>query len=224
MNHKLLLSIHIIVDTFRYERRLTLPDNPQQPFYQHWVFILFVLFLGIAFVVVMVNQQENSQTVQAAVPASPFYKKLEKEELKEKMAQPNKTPEVAAAENVMKNFGTTNIEKENAVLSSRFESGVVETITLVENFKSPESLQRSLLYKVGDFMKAMKSEEEVTQATLIVQAPLSDRYGNVENGDVMVVILSKETLNKINFNHFNAKNLPFVADSFWEHPALSAAK
>lgn len=201
-----------------------MPDKPQQPFYQHWVFILLVLFLGIAFVVFIVNQQENSQTVQAAVPASPFYKKLEKEELKEKMAQSNKTPEVAAAINIIKNFGTTNIEKENAVLSSRFESGVVETITLVENFKSTESLQRSLLYKVSDFMKAMKSEEEVTQATLIVQAPLSDRYGNVKNGDIMVVILSKETLNKINFNHFNAINLPFVADSFWEHPALSAAK
>ena len=49
----------------------------------------------------------------------------------------------------------------------------------------------------------------------------TDRYGNVENGDVIVVIFSKETLNKINFHHFNAKNLSAVADSYWEHPAFS---
>ncbi|SDM90347.1 hypothetical protein SAMN05518871_102524 [Psychrobacillus sp. OK028] len=197
-------------------------DNTQQPFYQRWSFILFVLFLGIAVIANVVNQTEKEEPVKVEVTDSPFYKKMEKQELNEKMAQSDKSPEVIAAEIIMKNFGTTNIEKENAVLSSRFESGVVETIALEVNFESADSLKLSILNSTVKFMKAMKSLDEVNQATLIVQAPLTDRYGNVKNDDVIVVLISRETLNKINFNNFNAKNLPAVADSYWEHPALSA--
>lgn len=197
-------------------------DHTQQPFYQRWGFIFFLLFLGIVIFVIIVQHTEKAETNIVDASNSPFYKKMAKEELKEKMAQSNKTPEVVAAEIIMNNFGTTNIEKENAVLSSRFESGVVETIALEEKFASAESLKRSMFYTTVEFMKAMKSQEDVTQATLIVQAPLTDRFGNVEIDDVMVVLMSRETLNKINFNNFHTANLPAVADSYWEHPALSA--
>ncbi|WP_391115951.1 hypothetical protein [Psychrobacillus sp. L3] len=197
-------------------------DKTKQHFYQRWWFILIVLILGIGIFENIVNSLEKADTNKVEVTDSPFYKKMAREELKEKMAQKHKTPEVVAAEIIMKNFGTTNVEKERAVLSSRFESGVVEAIALEEKVKSAKTSKRSFLYNTVEFMKAMKSQEEVTQATLIVQAPLTDRYGNVGNGDVMIVLMSRETLNKINFNNFNAENLSAVADSYWEHPALSA--
>lgn len=197
-------------------------DDTQKNTYQRWWFILLILFFGIIIIENIVDNTEEVETVKVDISTLPFYNKMAKEELKEKMAQSHKTPEVVAAEIIMKDFGTTNLEKENAVLSSRFEGGVVETIALEENFKSAESLKRSIWYSTVDFMKAMNSQDEVIQATLIVQAPLTDHYGNVENGDVMVVLMSKETLNKINFNNFNAENISAVADSYWEHPALSA--
>lgn len=197
-------------------------DKTKQPFYQSWWFILLIFFLGIGIIENLFDPTEKAETVKAEVTDSPFYKKMAQEELKEKKTQNHKTPEVIATEVIIKNFETTNKDKENVVLSSRFESGVVETITLEEKFKSAESLKLSGLYNTVDFMEAMKSLDEVSQATLIVQAPLTDRYGNVEIGDVLIVLMSRETLNKINFNNFNAKNLPAVADSYWEHPALSA--
>ncbi|QFF99355.1 hypothetical protein PB01_11260 [Psychrobacillus glaciei] len=197
-------------------------DKMKQHFYQRWWFILIVLILGIGIFENIVNRLEKVETDRVEVTDSSFYKKMEREELKEKMSQKNKTPEVVAAEIIMKNFGTTYVEKEKAVLSSRFESGVVEAIALEEKVKSAKSSKRSFLYNTVEFMKAMKSQEEVTQATLIVQAPLTDRYGNVGNEDVMIVLMSRETLNKINFNNFKAENLSAIADSYWEHPALSA--
>ena len=198
-----------------------MPDNSQQHFYQSSWFILIILIIGIGIIGNMVSYSGNVQTDKVEVTASPFYKQLEKEELQEKMAQKQKTPEAIAAEIIIKNFGSTSLDKEKAVVSSRFENGVVETIALEEKFKSAESLQRSILHSTVEFMEAMKSQEDVTQATLIVQAPLTDHYGNVENGDVMIVLISKETLRRINFHHFNAKNLSAVADSYWEHPAFS---
>lgn len=197
-------------------------DDTQQHFYQSWWFILIILILGIGIIENIVSHSGNAEIDKMEVAASPFYKQMEKEELKEKMTQNQKEPEVIAAKIIMKNFGTTNLEKERAVLSSRFESGVVETIALEENIKSAKSAKQSFLYNTVEFMKAMKSQEHVNQATLIVQAPLTDRYGNVEIGDVMIVLMSRETLNKINFNNFNPANLSAVADTYWEHPAFSA--
>jgi len=198
-----------------------LADKTQQPIYQRWGFILFILFLGIGIIGYFVIPTEKTETDNMEVTYSPFYKKMAKEELEEKMTQSDKSPEVIAAEIIIKNFGTTNKEKENAVVSSRFESGVLETVALEEKIKSAKSIKRSFLYSTVEFMKVMKLQDEVTQATLIVQAPLTDRYGNVENGDVMIVLMSRETLNKINFNNFNVENLSVVADSYWEHPTLS---
>ena len=189
--------------------------------YQRWWFILFILFFGIGFIAYFVIHTEKTETDNIEVTYSPFYKKMAREELKEKMTQSHKSPEVIAAEIIMKNFGTTYKEKENAIVSSRFESGVLETIALKEKIKSAKSIKRSFLYSTVEFMKVMKLQDEVTQATLIVQAPLTDRYGNVENGDVMIVLMSRKTLNKINFNNFNVENITAVADSYWEHPALS---
>lgn len=190
--------------------------------YHRWWFILVTLFLVIVIMANIGDDKEKVETVKVDISSLPFYKKMAKEELKEKMTQSYKTPDVVAAEIIMKDFGTTAEERENAVLSSRFESGVVEAIAIEENFKSAKSLKLSILQRTVDFMKAMSVLDDVTQATFIVQAPLTDRYGNVENGDVMVVVMSKETLTKINFENFYAENLSFVADSYWEHPALSA--
>jgi len=196
-------------------------DNSQQHFYQSWWFKwIIILIIGIGIIGNMVNHSGTIKTDKMEETASPFYKQMEKEELQEKMTQQQKTPEAIAAEIVIKNFGTTSLEKEKAVVSSRFENGVVETIALEEKFSSADSLKQSILVSTKEFMNAMKSQEAVTQATLIVQAPLTDHYGNVKNGDVMIVLMSKETLNKINFHHFNAENLSAVADSYWEHPAF----
>lgn len=180
-----------------------------------------IIVLGIGIVENIVDSGEKAETEVVEAATSPFYEKMAKEELKEKMAENQMTPEVIAAKTIMENFGSTAMEKERALVSSKFENGVVEGIALEENVLSAESLKHSSLYSTVDFMKAMKAQEDVTQATLIVQAPLADPYGNVENGDVLIVIMSRETLNKINFNNFQPKHLSFVADSYWEHPVLS---
>lgn len=118
-------------------------DETQKPIYQRWWFILFIVFLGIGIILYSVIHTEITEIVSIDVADTMFYKKMEKEELKEKMMQNHKNPEVIAAEIIMKNFGTTYIEKENAVVSSRFESGILETIALEERIISAQSTKHS---------------------------------------------------------------------------------
>ena len=52
------------------------------------------------------------------------------------------------------------------------------------------------------------------------QADFVDDYGESSKGRAIVYHISKETVEKINFDNFVFDNLPKVADNYWEHPAL----
>ena len=69
-------------------------------------------------------------------------------------------------------------------------------------------------------MESMKSQPNVAETTLAVQVPLTDQYGNTKNGEVLRVTLSREALDKINFEGFSVNNLSAIAGDYWEHPAL----
>lgn len=189
-------------------------DNLKTPIYKRWWVILIAVYFGIGVIGTVLTN--GSEAAELNTTAS-VVKQVTKEHINEHYKTP---PDVVAAELIEKKFGSNN--NENAVISAKFESGVIEVIALEENFLSAETAKRTFLENTVAFMEAMKAQTDVTQATLIVQAPLSDRYGNVENGDVMIVIMSRETLEKIHFENFQVNNLSSVADSYWEHPALSA--
>lgn len=50
--------------------------------------------------------------------------------------------------------------------------------------------------------------------------PMKDKYGNVEDGDILRIKLMRETAEKINWDGFEASNYPEVADFFFMHPAF----
>ncbi len=63
--------------------------------------------------------------------------------------------------------------------------------------------------------------EEITRVDLKWQLPLVDAYGNEELGVVMEILLTRDTVERINWDNFLFENLPEVADIYQEHPALS---
>lgn len=50
--------------------------------------------------------------------------------------------------------------------------------------------------------------------------PLVDAYGNSKEDTVLKIMLTKETLDKINFEQFDKDNFSVIADEFYQHPAL----
>ena len=184
--------------------------KPKKPIYKKWWFITIMVFLVLSVIGALTDDGETENVKEEVVPV------VKKEEPKV-----IKTPESVSADFIRKNFGTNKDEKKKAVISTKFENGVVEATALEVTFWSPKSAKRSFLDNTKDYMEQMKKFDDVQTATLIVHVPLTDQYGNEKNGEVLRVTMNRETLDKINFENFNIENIEQVADEYKEHPALS---
>ncbi|SER78943.1 hypothetical protein [Psychrobacillus sp. OK032] len=192
-------------------------ENTKDPFYQQWWFIILIIILAVGIIENVFDDSDQAREERAEAITSAF----QEEAVMKEIVENKSTPDIIAAHLIKKRFGSTKEEKENMVVSAEYESGVVEVIISAKKVSSAKTLKHASLTTAFDYMKSMKSHPNVNQATFIVQAPLTDPFGNVEVGDVMIVLMSRETLEKINFQHFKVGNLSTVADIYWEHPVLT---
>lgn len=183
----------------------------KKPFYKKW----WVITIAVFFVLSIIAALTDDGTTEA-IEEKEVVKEVKKEEVKVV-----KTPDVITAEFIKKNFGTNKNEKKKAVVSTSFNNGIVEGVALEVTYWSPETAKKEFLKNTKDYMEEMKALKEVVRATLVIQVPLTDKYGNVKNGEVMRVMMNRETLDKIDFENFNADNLASIADNYYEHKALS---
>lgn len=193
-------------------------ENSKDPFYQQWWFIILIIILAIGIIENVFDDSDHARVERADAITSAF----QEEAVKKETVENKPAPDEIAANLIKKRFGSTKEEKENKQVSAEYESGVVEVIIKATKVSTAKTLKRASLNTAFDYMKSMKDHPNVTQATFIVQAPLTDPFGNVETEDVMIILMSRETLDKINFQHFKTSNFSTVADSYWEHPTLNS--
>lgn len=90
-----------------------------------------------------------------------------------------------------------------------------------------DNITQNLIYKgmlmdSSDLAEGFKNSGlEIHDIMMSWQFPLIDTYGNEEDGEVLRINLSGESLNQINFDNFLFENLPSIADNYWEHPSFS---
>lgn len=63
--------------------------------------------------------------------------------------------------------------------------------------------------------------DEVSEVSVMWQLELTDQYGNSEYDMVMSTTFTKETAEKVNWENVLYENVPNIADSYYEHPALN---
>lgn len=194
-----------------------MPENSKDPFYQRWWFIILLIILAVGIIENAFDDSDQARVERADAITSAF----QAEAVNEKTVENKPSPDEIASHLIKKRFGSTKDERENTVVSAEYESGVVEVIIKATKVSTAKTLKRTSLNTAFDYMKSMKDHPNVNQATFIVQAPLTDPFGNIETEDVMIILMSRETLDKINFQHFKMTNLSTVADSYWEHPTLT---
>lgn len=78
------------------------------------------------------------------------------------------------------------------------------------------------LTSAEDVFKLLQNNDYVASVGVDVSLPLTDQYGNESEGNVLSVILSKEALDRINFDNFNIENLGDIAEHYYLHPDLVA--
>jgi len=84
--------------------------------------------------------------------------------------------------------------------------------------------RESMWLDSSKILKPLKGRKDIGQVTLFWSAKLQDDYGSEFDGNVMKMTLSKATLDKINFDNFDYNKFPQIADSYWEHQAMTKEK
>ncbi len=74
--------------------------------------------------------------------------------------------------------------------------------------------------RCGNTCWLLSLDTHVNEITMNAHLVLVDKYGGESTDKVMAIRMSKGTWEKINWDNFLIDNLPSVADTYWEHPAI----
>lgn len=104
----------------------------------------------------------------------------------------------------------------------------VESDRIFIDFMADENLttnltRRGMWTDITDLLEKLPAQIDPKIEYLIFQAyfPLVDQYGKESIDRVMLVTVARKTWEKIEWDNFLKENLSKIADSYWEHPALS---
>lgn len=90
--------------------------------------------------------------------------------------------------------------------------------------KPSNTARATILDRSCELLPNLQHRKDVGQVTLFWTGTLVDTYGSESQEQVVKITLSKATLDKINFDNFVYNDLPSIADSYWEHPAMTKEK
>jgi predicted PurR-regulated permease PerM len=91
-----------------------------------------------------------------------------------------------------------------------------------ENLTSDLTL-RGLWIDAEDITKELSSVVSQSISRIVIEPYLTlvDQYGKEELSKVASITIKRDTWEKINWENFLTDNLPTIADSYWNHPALN---
>lgn len=198
----------------------------KKPFYKRWWFILLVAIFIIG-AIGGGDDEESLETTEAETEE--VVEETEPEEIEEVV---EKEPEEEVEEEVEPEETYDNVfeEKANEVFGGRLQDVFVdEAGEATEHYVgitsklgagwNEKTMRDSFYYDVVAMISELQNEE-FDRLVFDATADMQDEYGNVKEMKVITVNLTKETVDKINFENFQSSNLPNVADAMFIHPAF----
>ncbi len=198
----------------------------KKPFYKRWWFIGLVV-LTIIGAIVSAGEDTTTEQPQEST-SSAVEEKQDTTEPKQEESVQIKREDISLdqyLEHIVKEVigEETNMDKPVFVSISNGDEGIKD-ITLNPNDNLTNNMMvGGMLSDASDYYKAIKDDEEVKKlkgVSLIYQMTLVDKLGNESINPVLILTVSPETMNKINWDNFITDNLPDVADTYYLHPAL----
>lgn len=114
-----------------------------------------------------------------------------------------------------------DIYGDDKLLSVEYMDGVNVAVIKIKSDLTPGMMRTSTLSSTTKLLKELKNVAELKSVDVNVISSLTDQYGNSSDDKVMSISVSRAVIDKINYDNFNYKNLPDIADDYWEHPAMS---
>lgn len=112
----------------------------------------------------------------------------------------------------------TTYNKQDTVQQVQYspDSNTVNIKVYAQDGLSNKGIKEGVWMDISKVLRQLKDKGYGT-VSFDIQYPLTDKYGNKSDGTVMSVSFNQDTLQKINWNNFDYKNIPNVATTYWQH-------
>lgn len=194
-------------------------DVVKKPIYKKWWFWVII----IIFLVKGLGSTSSDEKVSDAEIEKVETREV-KESKKEEVEEVEETKEELSNEETIKKrieetVGEENLEVFNYVPENNF--------SLIK-FKGTESLSNKMTVKSMylDMFKILEKIQPIldTNVDFNIIYPLVDKFGNSEDEIVIKATFTKETIDRINFDKALFGDIPYMADEWWNSPAVDISK
>lgn len=119
---------------------------------------------------------------------------------------------------------SVQVEKDRISINDNLGTGSGKVVLLYlkgsDNLTN-KMIKTGMLMDTKDILQTLQPRDDISEITFFWSFPLVDAYGNTSEDTIMKINISKETLDKINFERFDYNSIPDIADDYFEHTALS---
>lgn len=191
----------------------------KKPFYKRWWFIALVVI-----VVIGIFGGDDEDTAAVEEPETEEVETVEDAEVEEVEEEVEEEPELETTyanvfeEKASEVFGEDlqDVFVDEAGEATEHYVGITSKMSGGWNEKT---MRDSFFLDVIEVAKELQ-DEEFDRLVFDATAEMQDEFGNVKEMKVLTVNLTKDTVDKINFDNFKSSNLPNVADAIFIHPAF----
>lgn len=213
----------------RKKNKNSLDSKDKKPFYKRWWFIAIIVFLVIG---ALGSEDDTSDISTEETPESSTVNNDTLEnEAEDDTTNTEEVAEVTGAEEESAtDFDNVFEEKATEVFGDNIQEVFVDEAgeatehyvgitSKISGGWNEQTMRDSFFSNVVAVISDLQ-DEEFDRLVFNATADMQDQYGNVEESRVLTVNLTKETIDKINFDNFMSKNLVDIADAVYIHPAF----
>lgn len=186
----------------------------KKPFYKRWWFITLVVLFIIG--IFGGDDEESEVATEDDTEIVEETEVVEAEEVVEE--EPEEEVELTSEENIKEAaddiYGSNLVEVEYIDATNHYNV-YTNTAGLSANMD-----RKSAYFNATNFLEKIK-DVDFDSVYIEYRTVFVDDYGNEEEREGITYDITKETIDKINFDSFLAEKLPSVADSYWQHPAFN---
>ncbi|BBI33526.1 hypothetical protein [Cohnella abietis] len=165
------------------------------------IFISLVLLIIIGGSIYKYSQFEKSKKSNSEIESS-AESSMKNENIKK--SSPAEYTKIV----VEKNFGSVQ-----SVLFDR-ESGKLYIDAIESGVMTNSDIKKEILMDITNTLKEIKDIPAIETVHFNVKINTEDKFGNTDDSNAVIALISKETLKKINWDNFKFENLPDIADAF----------
>ena len=123
---------------------------------------------------------------------------------------------------VYEELGEKSNNKKDRIVNLDIEksTGYAKIILAGDNSLSTKDTKEKQLFDAEDVFPILFKDKSIEKAMVTFQLPLVDKYGKETDEDVIRIVLTRETNDKIVWKNFNIDNFGTVAENFYMHPAM----